>query len=149
MCHCSVGSERKHAPESHHLRQAGGRRLCVQIWQAMGRLYEGYAKRVRRAESMTFKTVDSSAVLIFLLAPLDFLGQNSYYLSRGYYSLSFVFDLRQARSLLWSQNIFSVTKEEFKNQHSRTESTLSNGFTDRQPMWHNKLDTVSGACQDL
>ena len=81
-------------------------------------------------------------------APLDFLGKDSYYLSRGYYSLSFGFGLRQARRLLRSQNIFSVTKEEFKNQHSRTESTLSNGFTDRQSMWHNRLDTVSGECQD-
>ena len=64
---------------------------------------------------MTFKAVDFSAVLNFLWVPLDFLGKNSYYLSRGYYSLSFVFDLRQARRLLRSQNIFSVTKEEFKN----------------------------------
>jgi len=32
---------------------------------------------------MTFKTVDFSAVLFFLLAPLDFLGKNSYYLSVG------------------------------------------------------------------
>ena len=46
--------------------------------------------------------------------PLDFLTQNSYYLSVGSNSLSFGFGLRQARSLLRSQNIFSVTKEEFK-----------------------------------
>ena len=81
--------------------------------------------------------------------PLDFSGKNSYYLSVGSNSLSFGFGLRQARCLLRSQNIFSVTKEEFKNQHSRTESTLSYGFTDRQSMWHNRLDTVSGECQDL
>ena len=63
---------------------------------------------------MTFKTVDLSAVLNFLWVPLDFLSKNSYYLSREYYSLSFGFGLRQARRLLRSQNIFSVTKEEFK-----------------------------------
>jgi len=63
---------------------------------------------------MTFKTVDFSAVLKFLWEPLDFLSKNSYYLSRGYYSLSFGFGLRQARRLLRSQNIFIVTKEEFK-----------------------------------
>lgn len=47
-------------------------------------------------------------------SPLDFFAQNSYYLSRGYYSLSFVFVLRAGIEPVRSQNKFSVTKEEFK-----------------------------------
>lgn len=46
-------------------------------------------------ELIPIKTVDFSAVLNFLCVPLDFLTQNSYYLSAGSNSLSFGFGLRQ------------------------------------------------------
>ena len=54
-----------------------------------------------------------SAVLNFLCVPLDFFAKNSYYLSVGSNSLSFSFVLRQARSLLRSQNMLYIY-EEFK-----------------------------------
>lgn len=52
-------------------------------------------------------------------------------------------------SVTESKYIFKLMKEDFKFKTLSTENTLSDGFKDRQTMWHKRSDTVSGGVMIL